>query len=196
MTAITRGEISRTALNLKFAYLGLLVAANMAAMPGQPLLAAWRHIWPHIPDPSVTLSARDGSSEQYRMVAVLEEISRWGYASMDPHVMRTAQVATAVSLGDLVTGSPHYDSTDPLHQFVRHYRNGCAHGDRWDIRPGKLTNPAEFEGIRLDYALNGQRTTETVVPLRHVQLLQTVSDYFGPPAPQDRTDSWRVMPFG
>lgn len=193
MNILTRGEISRTALNLKSAYLGLLVAANLATVPGQPLMAAWRSVWPHIPDPSLTLSA-SGDKESYRIQAVFEEISRWGFKAMDAHVMTAAQMATSVALGDLVTESAHYDSTDPLHQFVRHYRNGCAHGDNWDIRPGKLKVPAHFADITLAYSLNGKRTTDTVLPLRHVQLLQAVADHFGPPAAQDQTETWKYYP--
>lgn len=113
MADITGAEISRTALDLKIAYLGLLVAAQLTVLPGQPLLAAWRSIWPHIPDPTLKLSAPDGSNQQYRVAQVLHELSTLGYGSMDSTVLTSAQVATAVSLGDLVVKSDRYDTTDP-----------------------------------------------------------------------------------
>lgn len=194
MADVTGAEISRTALDLKAAYLGLLVAAQLAVLPGQPLLAAWRSIWPHIPDPTLKLSAPDGSSEQYRVAQVLQELSALGYESMGSTVLRSAQIATAVTLGDLVTQSTRYDATDPLHQFLRHYRNGCAHGDRWKVDSNALKNPAQFMDITVDDWMNGHRTTGTVPPLRHIQLLQAVSDYFGPPSPQDNADGWRAVP--
>jgi len=190
----TGSVISRTALELKTAYLGLLVAAQLAVLPGQPLLAAWRSIWPHIPDPTLKLSAPDGSSEQYRVAQVLEELSTMGYESMGSTVLRSAQIATAVTVGDLVTQSAKYDPTDPLHQFLRHYRNGCAHGDRWNVHSDALKNPAQFMDIAVDDSMNGHRTTDAVSPLRHIQVLQAVSDYFGPPTPKNNADGWRAVP--
>src|SRR5699024_6650964 len=98
---------------------------------------------------------------------VLHEVSTLGYGSMDSTVLRSAQIATAVSLGDLVVKSDRYDPTDPLHQFVRHYRNGCAHGDRWNVQANALKAPAQFMDIVVDDSMNGRRTTGTVSPLRH-----------------------------
>lgn len=194
MTTARRSEISRTALDLKSAYLGLFVAAHLAVLPGEPLLQAWRSVWPHIPDPTLRLSASDGSHEDYRVAAVLSDLSRLGFKSMGHSILTSSQIATAISIGDLVTQSPVYDPSDPLHQFLRHYRNGCAHGDRWRVDPRVLKNPARFRDITIDYSMDGRRTTETVPPLRHVQLLQALADHFGPPAPRDDAEGWRAMP--
>ena len=95
---------------------------------------------------------------------------------------RVAQIATAVSLGDLVVPNAAYDPANPLHSFVRHYRNACAHGDRWEFRRDSLDRGARFMDIEVGYSMNGSRATNSVSPLRHVQLLQAVSDEFGPPA--------------
>ncbi|MGY1804223.1 hypothetical protein ACI78T_13185 [Blastococcus sp. SYSU D00922] len=194
MEKVSKEEISRTALNLKFGYLSLMFAANLATFPQRPLLAAWRSIWPHIPDPYIGLPDRDGNEERFRVEDVLAEVSSWGYEQMNRHVVDAAQTSTAVSIGDLVVHGGHYSKDDPLHHFVKHYRNGCAHGNRWRIDPGRLDKPAHFMDIQLDYSLNGRSTTETVPPVRHVQLLQAVSDAFGPPAPQDYANTWKHYP--
>ena len=77
---------------------------------------------------------------------------------------------------------------------MRHYRNGCAHGDRWNVQANALKTPAQFMDIVVDDSMNGCRTTGTVSPLRHIQLLQAVSDYFGPLTPRDNSDGWRTVP--
>ncbi len=194
MEKVSRAEISRTALNLKFGYLSLLFAANLATLPQRPLLAAWRSIWPHIHNPSIGLPDRNGSEERFMVEDVLTEVSSWGYEQMSRHLVAAAQTSTTVSIGDLVVHGGYYSKDDPVLHFVNHYRNGCAHGNSWRIDSGRLNKPARFMDIELNYALNGKRMTETVPPVRHVQLLQALSDSFGPPASQDYKDTWKRYP--
>lgn len=191
MTELTRAEVSRTLLNLRSAYLGLLLAANMTIMPTMPLLHGFRHSFPLVPDPRIHLRASDGTEEGFRIEDVLRDISGWGYEAMDGLVVRQVQMATAISAGDLVLQNGHHDPEDPLFQFLRHYRNGCAHGDSWTFRRDALKRPAQFMDLSLKYEMDGAQTTASVVPLRHVQLLSELSSRLGPPALQDRTNVWR-----
>lgn len=42
----------------------------------------------------------------------------------------------------------------PIAEFFRHVRNGCYHGNRFNLHAGQPKNPAEWRGLRIDASLN------------------------------------------
>ena len=71
--------------------------------------------------------------------------------------------------------------TEPLLQFARHFRNACAHGDRWYFKNGEPKHPASCRGLTLDASLDGRRATyETVSPRLYIEYLDDISNYFQP----------------
>ena len=49
----------------------------------------------------------------------------------------------------------HLNTGAPLHQFLRHFRNACAHGNRWHFTTGAPTKPAHFRSFSLDSSMHG-----------------------------------------
>jgi hypothetical protein len=193
VAVLTSSEVSRALLDLRTAYVGLMASSYMAVMPTLPLLNAFRLAFP-TSAPVIELPDTDGSKETFHLEEVLREISGWGFGAMDKHVMPSAQIVTAISAGDLVMQNNLHDPKNPALQFLRHYRNGCAHGDTWSFSRDALKESAVFMDMNLNYPMNGTRTTSFVRPVRHVQLLKDLSDLFGPAAAPDKTDSWRPAP--
>jgi hypothetical protein len=75
----------------------------------------------------------------------------------------------------------HRDRREPLLEFARHYRNACAHGDRWSFRAGEPCFPASCRQLTVTAALHGQKATWTTVgPRLHVEYLDDIADHFAP----------------
>lgn len=188
-----RAEISRHVLNLKLQYLALQTAAAMIVMPQKPLLLGWRGVFPSNPNPILTLRAPGRRAERFEVGPVLGEVSSLGWAPME-QILRIAQLATGAQLGELLQKAPldPQERSADLAQFVRHYRNGCAHDGRWDIRK-PLPRPVVFEDVSIDQEDNSTEITVKVSPLHHVRLLDAVSHFLGPAAPQDHREGWSPM---
>ena len=87
----------------------------------------------------------------------------------------------ATRIGDLILQGNYSKTTEPLLQFARHFRNACAHGDRWYFTNGEPKHPASCRGLTLDAALDGKRATyETVSPRLYLEFLDDISNYFLP----------------
>lgn len=70
---------------------------------------------------------------------------------------------------------------DPTMQFIRHYRNAVAHGDRWHFDGGKPLPPARFLHLEITRDLEGQRASfDTVAPGVVIQLLDYLVECFDP----------------
>ena len=94
----------------------------------------------------------------------------------------------ATRIGDMISQRGPYPHDVPLLQFVRHFRNACAHGDRWNFVGNEPKHHAACRDTVLSASLHGQRATLTTVsPRRYVEFLDDISNYFVPglvPAPK------------
>lgn len=104
-------------------------------------------------------------------------------------LLSVAMLLGGTRLGDMITQGNHGRSDVPLLQFARHFRNACAHGDRWHFIGNEPQHPAACRDTVLTAALHGRRATyETVGPRRYVEFLDDLSNYFAPgtvPAPTE-----------
>lgn len=50
----------------------------------------------------------------------------------------------------------HLNTSSALHQYLRHLRNACAHGNRWYFKSGEPRKPAHFRAHSLSRSLDGQ----------------------------------------
>ena len=68
---------------------------------------------------------------------VLTALSRLRGDVLGEDLMSGAMTMGAVRLGDLLAPADLLRPDVPLLQFARHFRNACAHGDRWHLRGGE-----------------------------------------------------------
>ncbi len=69
----------------------------------------------------------------------------------------------------------------PLLQFARHFRNACAHGDRWHFNADQPKYPAALRNLVLTRDLRGQQATfVTVSPWHFIEFLDDLSNHFAP----------------
>lgn len=58
-------------------------------------------------------------------------------------------------IGNACKRGKYFDQTPEL-EFLRHLRNGIAHGNRFDLRSPEPRRPARFKEFEITRALNGQ----------------------------------------
>jgi hypothetical protein len=84
-------------------------------------------------------------------------------------------------IGDMILQGNYSKRDEPLLQFARHFRNACAHGDRWSFRDGEPKYTASCRDLTLDASLEGKRATyDTVSPKLYLEFLDDISNYFLP----------------
>jgi hypothetical protein len=86
-----------------------------------------------------------------------------------------------IRLGDMINrGGFLNDTSVPLLQFAKHFRNACAHGDRRHFR-GPIKYPATCRGLTITDDLHGKRATmEAVSPRLYVDFLDDIANHFVP----------------
>lgn len=87
----------------------------------------------------------------------------------------------ATRLGNMIERRGILNDTGmPLLQFVKHFRNACAHGDRWHFI-GPIKYPASCRDITLTDDLHGKRAMmDVVAPRLYVDFLDDISNHFVP----------------
>lgn len=186
-------EIARRAQELKIMHLALMLSLPSILDPGLPILRtelARAQVPPH-DDIPVQLFDHDGGPGKESLTFSMREILtaattlRGDILSRD--LMSISMLLGAIRIGDLILTGGHHRIDVPLMQFARHFRNACAHGDRWSFAPGQPQHPAVCRWLTLNASLNGKRATwETVTPRLYVEYLDDVANYFVPgsvPAP-------------
>lgn len=102
--------------------------------------------------------------------------------------MSTAMLGAAVRLNDMVKMGGFHSYDEPLLEFLRHYRNACAHGDRWHFTNKEPSNEARCRDVHIKRDMHDQRATwNTISPRLHVEFLDDITNYFVPgliPAPR------------
>lgn len=193
---IQQPHVARAILNLRVQYLSVLIASQLAVDPRLPLLSGWRAAFPEAPNPVLELPGPASEVVQVPLSQILEDVSGLGWEPMHS-VLLTAQHLTGAALGERVRAADvsTEERHGPLFQFVRHYRNGCAHNGRWSIDANRY-RPGSFGGIDVELSDHGRAVTDKVTPYVHVRLIETVAACFGPPAPTDRRAGWRARETG
>jgi hypothetical protein len=181
-------EIAQRAQEFKILNLALQFGMAAFFLPDLPILRALLQFNGQSPDddlPMHLLSDVPGDETRLTFSAreVMSKASQLRGEILGHDFMSIAMMTGATRIADMIQ-SGGYSRTDvPLLQFARHYRNACAHGDRWEFRPGEPKYQASCRHLTLTPALHGQRATfATVSPRLHVEFLDDITNYFLPGA--------------
>jgi hypothetical protein len=156
-----RIEIAERAEALNALFVGLQLTLPLMLHPRAPLRDAYLQTYQSGPETPVIMRRQDGSI--YAEDTIGQALERLGAI---PHlnkgeVMRDLLFLGAMHggtrLGDDLQQAGLADERDPLIQFARHFRNACAHGNRWHFRQGEPRFEAALRGRRLDQSLQGTR---------------------------------------
>jgi hypothetical protein len=183
--APTNAEIAQRAQELKVMYLGLMLTMPMMFDPRLPALQ-WglRQVGVgQDEDIPLELGHKPDDEEKltYSARLVLMLASQLRGKVMAEDLMAASMLVGATRLGDLIHLCGPWPKDQPVIQFARHFRNACAHGDRWNFVNNEPKYDAVCRDTVLDASLHGQRATYvTVSPRRYVEFLDDISNHFVP----------------
>jgi hypothetical protein len=125
-----------------------------------------------------------GGDEAERLVfSAREVLAKMAMLQGDPvrDLLSICMLLAGTRLGDMIVTGGHLRNDVPLLQFARHFRNACAHGDRWHFVRGEPKHAAALRDLVLTRDLHGRQATfVTVSPRRFVDLLDDLSNHFVP----------------
>jgi hypothetical protein len=181
----TNAEIAQRAQELKVMHLGLMLTIPMMFDPQLPALQwALRQAGAGLDeDPLVEVGYRPDDEEKltYSSRVVLTLASQLRGKIMGEDLMSASMLVGGTRIGDLILQRGPWPKDPPLIQFARHFRNACAHGDRWDLRRNEPRYPAACRDFVVTRDLDGKRATyETVSPRLYVEFLDDISNHFVP----------------
>ncbi|QRV02626.1 hypothetical protein JTE88_02460 [Arcanobacterium phocisimile] len=103
--------------------------------------------------------------------------------------MSAAMMLGVTRLADLVYKRECHDSQSELLEFMRHFRNACAHGNRWNFAKNEPRLPAGTEKLQISRDLQGERAAwGTVTPYIYLHFLIEMLTHFANIALRE---SWR-----
>jgi hypothetical protein len=193
----TAQDIAQRAQEFKLVFLGFSAVVPQLVDPHLPLLR-WELFRGGSPldgdypilvndqpgGPGIAYSARETFT---KLATVRGDVLRHDLLSI-------AMVQAAIRLGDMVTTCVPWSQRkdQPLLEFARHYRNACAHGDRWHFARDEPRNPAACRDLVITSGLQGRKATyQTVAPRHHIEFLDDLANYFVPgyvpPPAEERT---------
>jgi hypothetical protein len=184
-------DIARRAQEMKLLFLGTMLTLPSLFDPALPVLR-WelaRLGTPADGDCPVVLKHQrdDAKALEFSMREILTKVTRLRGEAVGHDLLSVTMLLGGIRLGDMIVQGQHSKSDVPLLQFARHFRNACAHGDRWNFAKNQPEHPAACRDTVLTAALHGQRATYDIVsPRRYVEFLDDLSNYFLPgsvPAP-------------
>lgn len=153
MTA--RLEIADRATDLKTAYLGITLALVPLLDPRVPLLDYYKTFDQTDTSP-FEVARKDGTLHSAeRLSAILMRATQLHAAGLREDSLSFAAMYGATRLGDDLSAAGLIRKDEPLLQFARHFRNACAHGNRWHFAKNEPAHPAILRGRRLEASLHG-----------------------------------------
>jgi hypothetical protein len=173
-------RIVQMAEEFKIAYAGLTLAVVPLADPRLPLWDVYRDLYEMTPDAPINIRRHDGtkhSGERIHDVFVKAAATPGGGLGGD--LLAFASMHGATRLGDAIERVGPRDWHSPLLEFVRHFRNACAHGNRWHFTNKEPRNRAELRGRAVTADLHGSRAVPNwVAPGDYLDMLDDVATHF------------------
>ena len=187
-TPPTGEEIALSAQQWKVLFLGQNLSVMSMLMPDLPVLRAALELAGLPLDGDFSMDLMHGTDEagpnrerysfSAREVATKASMLR-GTILQD--LISMPMLTAALRVHDMVKLSGLNDPNEPLLEFARHYRNACAHGDRWYFRGEEPRRPAQCRDVALTADLHDARATWNVVsPRLHVEFLDDIANFFVP----------------
>lgn len=155
---VAAADIANRSEQLAAEYVGLQMALSILIDPRMPLIDALAR-YDMSPDAPVAVSRHDGTTHSDNSVRTW--VTRLAGAQGEPVIslMSVAALSGAATLWDMIDAAGLRDSSSPLLEFARHYRNACAHGDRWHFVGNEPRTAAELRGRPLHAGLHGSKAT-------------------------------------
>ncbi len=193
-------QLWKRAQELKLMTLALSLSLPALMDPTVPVLQ-WTLAKAGLPpdgDMPVNLGqANSNESLPFSMREILTKVTTLEGEALGHDLMSVGLILGAVRMGDLIVSRGYMRRDVPLLQFARHFRNACAHGDRWHFFNGEPRYPARVRDLALTAELQGQRATWTTVhPRLYVEFLDDVGAYFLQLAVQEAVDTVQVSHLG
>ncbi|UOB11336.1 hypothetical protein MQE23_20680 [Streptomyces sp. HP-A2021] len=175
-------RIAQVADELKIGFCGLNLAILPLADPRQPLMAIYRDLYEQTVNSPLVVYRNDGTPHSAeRLTDTFAMASSTPGAGLGEDLLNFAAMHGATRLGDAIERAGLRDRTNPLLEFVRHFRNASAHGNRWHFRNGEPRQPAACRGITLTAALHGSKASGGVVGAGdYLDMLDDVAAHFRP----------------
>lgn len=186
VTASIVREIAERAQQFKILHLAMAFGLPCYFMPDLPILRAMlefngQSAADDLPMELPSDLPDDDERLVYSAREVMTKASTLRGDIVGKDLMSVAMILGATRIGDMIQSGGHSKADVPLLQFARHYRNACAHGDRWEFRGTEPKTEATCRHLTLTSALHGQRATYTAVsPRLHVEFLDDIANYFLP----------------
>ena len=182
----TRLEIADLAERHEGLHLALAMAWGLILHPAHPLAEiSAQYLTGGAAGEVVPMNLRDSPDDpnpielDSRVIFERAAASAAGIPKAKIRVLSIGMAAAVTHLGDEVKAAKLHDFDDPLLEFLRHFRNAVAHGDRWDFQGDEPRNDAYFGDIVLSPTLHGQHATfDTVGPKSFVRFLQAIQHHF------------------
>jgi hypothetical protein len=173
------------AQELKVMFLGLMLTLPLMFDPRLPCLQWALQLAGEGADKDLPVQLghrpEDEKKLTYSARAVLTLASQLRGKIMAEDLMSASMLVGGTRLGDMIHLRGHWPKDEPLIQFARHFRNACAHGDRWNFKDREPLYSAVCRDTVLDRTLQGQRCTyETISPRRYIEFLDDISNHSVP----------------
>lgn len=172
-------HIARLTEELKAGFLGI----NMALLPlvdtALPLLPLFDRYGLN-PDAPVIVRRQDNTVYSARSLReVLTDATAVPGAGLRGDMLAFTVMHGMTRVGDTIQQADLWDSSSPLLEFARHFRNACAHGNRWHFRGREPRHPAALRGRAIDVSLHGTRAVnEWLGPGDYLDLLDDLAVHF------------------
>jgi hypothetical protein len=108
------------------------------------------------PDIPVIIRRRDDSVyATENMGDLLRKVQSLPGFGLGQDLLKGTPLIASIHLGDELRRAGLLNPAEPLMQFVRHLRNGSAHGNRWFFKNGEPKRLARFRNFELESGLQG-----------------------------------------
>jgi hypothetical protein len=175
-------DIAQRAEALKTGFVALVLSIPALVHPGAPLLKFYEEEL-GIPESAPTeVFRQDGTIHSDEPVGdILRRVTTLRGGGFGEDVLVFAAMHGATRLGDYLAKAGLTSTSDPLLQFARHFRNACAHGNRWHFLYGQPKHAAELRGRQLDASLHGSTVLfDWVAPGDYLDFLDDLAARHGP----------------
>jgi hypothetical protein len=173
-------RIATLAEELKAAYAGLNLAVVTLADPRLPLWPVWRDVYEMTPDAPLIIRRQDGTQHSgERVYDVLARAAAIPGGGLRGDLLSFVCMHGATRIGDQIKEAGLRDKDNPLLEFVRHFRNACAHGNRWHFTNNEPRYPAALRGRAVTAAMHGSRAApDWVGPGDYLDMLDDLITHF------------------
>lgn len=173
-------DVAKRAEELKELFLGISLTLVPLLDPARPLLDVMMRHYGHPPSAPIVVQRKDGSKHSARTYEdVLTRCSTLRGPILRDDLLHFAAMHGGTRIGDMIGEGGFRDESNPLLEFARHFRNACAHGNRWHFLGGEPRNPTSLRGRTLDASLHGRRAMpDWLAPGDYLDYLDDIASLF------------------